>query len=89
VDSISASPARNQVEHAGRSQVNVIRSSNSGLDRIALDDRWEGEGFPVFPLLRGAVGLAVLVGVAPRLGRVFVCRPEATSPGTMRRAATG
>jgi hypothetical protein len=30
--------------------VNVIRSCNSGIDRIALDDRWEGEGFPVFPL---------------------------------------
>ena len=49
---ISVDPAGNQVEHAGRSQVNVIRSSNSGIDRIALDDRWEGERFPVFPLLQ-------------------------------------
>jgi hypothetical protein len=44
-------PAGNQVEHAGRSQVNVIRSSNSGIDRIALDGGWEGEWFPLFPLL--------------------------------------
>ena len=52
-DSISVHPAGNQVKHAGRSQVNVIRSSNSGIDRIALDDGWEGEGFPLFPLLQG------------------------------------
>jgi hypothetical protein len=32
--------------------VNVIRSSNSGIDRIALADGWEGEAFPEFPLLR-------------------------------------
>ena len=50
-DSDSVDPAANQVEHAGQSQVNVIRSSNSGIDRIALDDAWEGEGFPLFPLL--------------------------------------
>jgi hypothetical protein len=50
-DSDSANPAGNQVEHAGRSQVNVIRSSNSGIDRNALDDGWEGEWFPLFPLL--------------------------------------
>jgi hypothetical protein len=36
----------------GRSQVNVIRSSNSGVDRIALDDHWEGEGFPGLRALR-------------------------------------
>jgi hypothetical protein len=51
VDSDSVNPAVNQVEHAGRSQVDVIRSSNSGIDRIALAQGWEGEGFPVFPLL--------------------------------------
>ena len=47
----SVDPAGNQVELAGRSQVNVIRSSNSGIDRIALDGGWEGEWFPLFPLL--------------------------------------
>jgi alpha-L-rhamnosidase-like protein len=31
--------------------VNVIRSGNSGVDRTALDHGWEGERFPVFPLL--------------------------------------
>ena len=36
--------------------MNVIRSSNSGIDRIALDDGWEGEGFPLFPLLQRDVG---------------------------------
>jgi hypothetical protein len=51
-DSDSVNPAGNQVEHAGRSQVNVIRSCNSGIDRIAAGDGWEGEPFPVFPLLR-------------------------------------
>jgi len=51
-DSDSVNPAGNQVELAGRSQVNVIRSSNSGIDRIALDVGWEGEWFPMFPLLR-------------------------------------
>jgi hypothetical protein len=30
--------------------VNVIGSSNSGIDRIAVDGGGEGEGFPVFPL---------------------------------------
>ena len=50
-DSDSVDPAGNQVEHAGRSQVNVIRSGNSGIDRIALDDGWEGERFLLFPLL--------------------------------------
>ena len=48
-DSDSAVPAGNQVEHAGRSQMNVIRSSNTGLDDIAVDGGGEGEGFPVFP----------------------------------------
>ena len=42
-------PAGNQVEHA--SQVNVIRSSNSGIDGIGLDDGWEGERYLQFPLL--------------------------------------
>jgi len=46
-DSDSVNPAGNQVEHAGRSQVNVIRSSNTG-DRIALDDGWERDWFPLF-----------------------------------------
>ena len=32
--------------------MNVRRSSNSGIDRIVLDDRWEGERFPLFQLLR-------------------------------------
>ena len=32
--------------------MNVIRSGNSGIDRIALDDRWEGEWFPRFPLVQ-------------------------------------
>ena len=59
---ISVDPAGNQVEHAGRSQVNVIRSSNSGIDRIALDDGWEGERFPLFPLL--------LLAVCPRTIRM-------------------
>jgi hypothetical protein len=45
-DSDSVGPAGNQVELAGRSQVNVIRSGNAVVDRIALDDHWEGEGFP-------------------------------------------
>jgi hypothetical protein len=49
-DSSSVDPAGNQVEHAGQSQVNVIRSSNSGLHDIAVDGGGEGEGFPVFPL---------------------------------------
>ena len=53
-DSNSVDPAGNQAEHAGRSQVNVIRSSNSGLDRIAFDGGWEGERFLLFPLLLGA-----------------------------------
>ena len=52
-DSDSVDPAGNQVEHAGRSQVNVTRSSDSGIDRIGLDDGWEGERFPLFPLLPG------------------------------------
>ena len=43
-DSISVGPAGNQVEHAGRSQVNVIRSDNSGIDRIVLDDPGLGSG---------------------------------------------
>jgi hypothetical protein len=51
-DSDSVGPAGNQVEHAGRSQVNVIRSGNSGIDRIVLNDHWEGERFPLFPVLR-------------------------------------
>jgi hypothetical protein len=50
-DSDPVDPAGNQVEHAGRSQVNVIRSSNSGIDRIALVDGWEGERFLMFQLL--------------------------------------
>jgi hypothetical protein len=45
-DSDSVDPARNQVEHAGRSQVNVRRSSNTGIDRIAPDD---GMGRGVVP----------------------------------------
>ena len=49
-DSVSVVPAGNQVEQAGRSQVNVIRSGNTGIDRIALEDRWKGEEFPLFPL---------------------------------------
>jgi len=32
--------------------VNVFRSGNSGIDRIAPDDVGEGERFPLFPLLR-------------------------------------
>jgi hypothetical protein len=32
--------------------VNVIRSSNSGIDAIALDDRGVGERFLMFRLLR-------------------------------------
>jgi hypothetical protein len=51
-DSISVCPAGNQVEHGGRSQVNAIRSSNSGIDRIVLGDDCEGERFLLFPLLR-------------------------------------
>ena len=43
-DSDSVHPAGNQVEHAGRSQVNVIRSDNSGIDRIVLDDPGLGSG---------------------------------------------
>jgi hypothetical protein len=31
--------------------VNVIRSSNSGIDHIALADGWKGEWFPLFPFL--------------------------------------
>jgi hypothetical protein len=50
-DSTSVDPAGNQVEHAGRSQVNVIRSGNSGIDRIAVVDDWEGEWFLEFRLL--------------------------------------
>ena len=50
-DSDPVDPAGSQVEHAGRSQVNVIRSSDSGIDRIAPDDGWKGERFPLFPLL--------------------------------------
>ena len=29
----------------------VFRSSNSGIDGIAVVDGWERDGFPVFPLL--------------------------------------
>ena len=50
-DSDSVDPAGNQVEHAGRSQVNVIRSSNSGIDRIVPDHPWEGERFLMFQRL--------------------------------------
>ena len=32
--------------------MNVIRSGNSGIERIVLDDCWEGERFPWFPVLR-------------------------------------
>ena len=53
-DSDSVDPAGNQVEHAGWSQVNIIRSSDSGIDRIAAFDGWEGEWFLQFPLLRRA-----------------------------------
>ena len=49
-DSISLGPAGNQVEHAGRSQVNVRRSSNSGFDRSARRRLGRG-GFPSFLLL--------------------------------------
>jgi hypothetical protein len=49
--SISVDPAGNQVELAGRSQVIVMRSSNSGTERIALDTGWEGERFLMFRLL--------------------------------------
>jgi hypothetical protein len=52
--------------------VNVIRSSNSGIDRIALDDGREGERFPLFPLL-------------PNRGRERSCR---VSGRAARRAAT-
>jgi hypothetical protein len=48
---IHVDPAGNQVEHAGPSQVNVIRSSDpvpEGSERV---DDWEGEGFPLFRLL--------------------------------------
>jgi hypothetical protein len=31
-------------------QVNVIRSSNSRPERIAVDDDWEGEWFLLFPV---------------------------------------
>jgi hypothetical protein len=31
--------------------VNVIRSCNTGIDGIALDDGWKGKEFPEFPLL--------------------------------------
>jgi hypothetical protein len=51
-DSDSVGPAGNQVEHAGRSQVNARRSSYSGIDRIAFDRHSEGEWFLQFPLLR-------------------------------------
>jgi hypothetical protein len=39
-DSDSVDPASNQVEHAGRSQVNVRRSSNSG-STVSRIDGWE------------------------------------------------
>jgi hypothetical protein len=37
--------------------VNVFRSGNSGIDRIAPDDVGEGEGFPLFPLRPGPTSL--------------------------------
>jgi hypothetical protein len=49
--------------------VNVIRSGNSGINRIGPDDRWEGEWFPPFPLLQDGLPVAgcghssVLLGV--------------------------
>ena len=63
-DSNPVSPAGNQVEHAGWSQVNVRRSSSTGIDRIALDDRWERERFPLFPLL-------LPLGLIPAEGEVI------------------
>jgi hypothetical protein len=80
-DSISVWPADNQVEHAGRSQVNLIRSSNSGIDRIALDDRWEGEWFPLFPLLRNHLGASPSPSSAwPRCPRCTVSRMDNPPP---------
>ena len=58
-DSDSVDPAGNQVERAGRSQVNVILSSNSGIDRIAIGDGGEGSG-PVVPMLQVRGGCATL-----------------------------
>jgi hypothetical protein len=60
-DSDTVNPAGSQVEHAGPSQVNVIRSGNSGINRIGLNDRWDGEWFPPFPVLQDGLP------VAPRL----------------------
>ena len=51
-DSISVIPAGNQVEHAGRSQVNVIRSSNSGIETYCGRRRLGSERLLTFPLLR-------------------------------------
>ena len=51
-DSDPVDPAGNQVESAGRSQVNVLRSGNSGIEHVAVKDGCEEERFLVFPLLR-------------------------------------
>ena len=85
-DSDPVGPAGNQVEHAGRSQVNVMPSSNSGIDRIAAGDYWEGERFRAFPVFpdprrpgRPAPGLSyvVLLAIAP------AARAKESSPVTL------
>jgi hypothetical protein len=67
-DSDTVDPAGTQVEHAGPSQVNVIRSGNSGINRIGLNDRWEGEWFPPFPPLQDGLSVAPLLTSAGQPG---------------------
>jgi hypothetical protein len=77
-DSDSVDPGGNRVELAGRSQVNVIRSSNSGIDRIAFDGHWEGDWFLQFLLLRRAdLRLSrVLAAATQRFGRLLARPPQ-------------
>ena len=50
-DSDPVDPAGNQVEHAGRSQVNVIRSSDPVKRRYRAPRPLEREWFPMLPVL--------------------------------------
>jgi hypothetical protein len=92
-DSDTVNPAGSQVEHAGPSQVNVIRPGNSGINRIGLNDRWEGEWFPPFPRLQDGLPVAPRLTSAGQPGArlpLSRCRTRfAVSCRTSRRPLTG
>jgi hypothetical protein len=58
-----------------RSQVNVNRSSNFGIDRIVIGDGGEGERFLLFPILRNApvwlIGAPQEMAATTLLGRLL------------------